>query len=53
MFSWCIEAFYIDFRYLADLFNIYNVYLEQIDKIHPNEIELNKANTSNTERSIV
>ena len=38
------------FRYLDDLLNIYNPYFEgMVNQIYPPELELNKANTSDTE----
>ena len=37
-------------RYLDDLLNIENLYFEQmVGQIYPNELQLNKANSSDTE----
>ena len=45
-----IEAFNSTSRYLDDLLNINNPYFKQIvDQIYPTEIQLNKANSSDTE----
>ena len=45
-----IEAFYSTFRYLDDLLNIDNPYLEQmVGQIYPTDLQLNKANSSDTE----
>ena len=45
-----IEAFKPTSRYLDDLLNIDNPYFEgMINRIHPPEMQLNKANTSDTE----
>ena len=45
-----IEAFNSTSRYLDDLLNIDNPYFEGIVKqIYPTELQLNTANTSNTE----
>ena len=45
-----IEAFNSTSRYLDDLLNIDNIYFDQIvDLIYPTELQLNKANSSNTE----
>ena len=45
-----IEAFNSTFRYLDDLLNIDNPYFEQmVGKIYPTELQLNKANSSDTE----
>ena len=45
-----IEAFNSTSRYLDDLFDIDNPYLEQtVGQIYPNELQLNKANSSDTE----
>ena len=45
-----IEAFNSTSRYLDDLLNIDNPYFKQmIGQIYPNEIQLNKANSSDTE----
>ena len=45
-----IEAFKSTSRYLDDLLNIDNPYFEgMVNRIYPPELQLNKANTSNTE----
>ena len=45
-----IEAFNSTSRYLDDLLNIDNPYFEQlVGQIYPNELQLNKANSSDTE----
>ena len=45
-----IEAFKSTFRYLDDLLNIDNPYFEgMVNRIYPPELQLNKANTSDTE----
>ena len=45
-----IEAFNSTSRYLDALLNIDNIYSEQmINRIHPAELQLNKANSSDTE----
>ena len=45
-----IEAFKSTSRYLDDLLNIDNPYFEgMVDRIYPPELQLNKANTSDTE----
>ena len=45
-----IEVFNSTSRYLADLFNIDKPYFEQmVGQIYPTELQLNKANTSDTE----
>ena len=45
-----IEAFNSTSRYLDDLLNIDNPYLEQmVGQIYPTELQLNKANSSDTE----
>ena len=44
-----IEAFKSTSRYLDDLLNIYNPYFEgMVNRIYPPELQLNKANTSDT-----
>ena len=46
------EAFNCTSRYLDDLFNIDNTYFEQmVGQIYPTELQLNKANSSDTEAS--
>ena len=45
-----IEAFNSTSRYLDDLLNIDNPYFEQlVGQIYPTELQLNKANSSDTE----
>ena len=47
-----IEAFKSTSRYLNDLLNIDNPYFEQmVGHIYPTELQLNKANSSDTEAS--
>ena len=45
-----IEAFNSTSRYLDDLLNIDNIYFDQmVDRIYPTELQLNRANSSDTE----
>ena len=45
-----IEAFDSTSRYLDDLLNIDNIYFEHmVDRIYPAELQLNNANSSDTE----
>ena len=45
-----IEAFNSASRYLDDLLNIDNIYFDQmVDRIYPTELQLNRANSSDTE----
>ena len=45
-----IEAFNSTSRYLDDLLNINNIYFDQtVDPIYPTELQLNRANSSDTE----
>ena len=45
-----IETFNSTFRYLDNLLNIHYPYFEgMVNPIHPPELQLNKANTSDTE----
>ena len=45
-----IEAFDSTSRYLNDLFKIDNPYFEgMVNQIYPHELQLNKANTTDTE----
>ena len=45
-----IQAFNSTSRYLDDLLNTDNIYLDQmVDRIYPTELKLNKANSSDTE----
>ena len=43
-----IEAFNSTSRYFDDLSNIDNIYFDQMDRIYPIELQLNKANSSDT-----
>ena len=45
-----IDAFYTTSKYLEDIFNMDNVYFDtMISQIYPSELQLNEANTSDTE----
>ena len=45
-----IDAFSSTSRYLDDLLNIDNIHFEQmVHRIYPTELQLNKANASDTE----
>ena len=45
-----IEVFNSTLRNLADLLNINNIYFDQmVDRIYPTELQLNRANSSDTE----
>ena len=45
-----IEVFNSTSRYLDDLLNINKIYFDQmVDRIYPTELQLNKANSSDTE----
>ena len=45
-----IEDFNSASRYLDDLLNIDNIYFDQmVDRIYPTELQLNRANSSDTE----
>ena len=47
-----IEDFNSTSRYLDDLLNINNIYFDQmVDRIYPTELQLNRANSSDTEAS--
>ena len=49
-----IDAFNITSRYLYDIFNSNNVYLDNmVSQIYPSELQLNKANTSDTEAAFL
>ena len=49
-----IEPFSSIFRYLDDLFNIVNDFLDiMVNRIYPSELQLNKANVSDTEASFL
>ena len=45
-----MDAFKTTFRYLDDILNINNVYFDNmVSQIYHSELQLNKANTSDTE----
>ena len=45
-----IEAFKSTLRYIDNLLNIDNIYFNQmVDRIYPKELQLNRANSSDTE----
>ena len=47
-----IEAFNSTSRYLDNLLNIDNIYFDQmVDRIYPTELQLNRANSSDSESS--
>ena len=47
-----IDSFNATSRYLDDILNINNVYFDNmVSQIYPSELQLNKANTSDTEAS--
>ena len=49
-----IEAFNSTFRYLDDLLNIDNNFFDSmVKRIYPSELQLNKANVSDTEASFL
>ena len=49
-----IDAFNTTSRYLDDIFNINNVYFDNmVRQIYPSEFKLNKANTSDTEAAFL
>ena len=44
-----IDTFNTTYRYLDDILNINNVYFDNmVSRIYPSELQLNKANTSDT-----
>ena len=48
--AYVIDAFNTTSRYLDDILNINHVYFDNmVRKIYPSELQLNKANTSDTE----
>ena len=48
------DAFNTTSRYLDDILNINNVYFDNIvSQIYPSELQLNKANTSDTEAAFL
>ena len=49
-----IDAFNATSRYLDKILNIYNVYFDNmVSQIYPSELQLNKANTSDTEAAFL
>ena len=49
-----IDAFNTASRYLDDILNIYNVYFDSmVSQIYPSELQLNTANTSDTEAALL
>ena len=45
-----IDAFNTTSRYLDDILNINNVYFDtMVSQMYPSELQINKANTSDTE----
>ena len=49
-----IDAFNITSRYLDNNFNIHNVYFDNmVSQIYPSELQLKKANTSDTETAFL
>ena len=49
-----IEAFNSTSRYLDDLLNIDNIYFDQmVDRIYPTELQLKRANSSDTEAPLL
>ena len=49
-----IDAFNTTYRYLDDILNINNVYFDNmVSQIYPSELQLNKANTSDTKAAFL
>ena len=49
-----IDAFNTTSRYLDNILNIYNVYFDNmVSQIYPSKLQLNKANTSDTEAAFL
>ena len=49
-----IDTFNTTSRYLDDILNINNVYFDNtLSQIYPSELQLNKANTSDTEAAFL
>ena len=49
-----IDALHTTSRYLDDILNINNVYFDNmVSQIYPSELQLNKANTSDTEAAFL
>ena len=54
MYSGIIDAFNTTSRYLDDIINKNNVYFDnKVSQIYPSELQLNKANTSDTESAFL
>ena len=52
--AYVIDAFNTTSRYLDDILNINNVYFDNmVSQIYPSELQLNKANTSDTEAAFL
>ena len=48
------DAFNTTSRYLDDILNIYNVHIDNmVSQIYPSELQLNKANASDTETAFL
>ena len=51
---WLVDAFSSACRYLDDLLNIDNIHFERmVHRIYPAELQLNKANASDTEAAFL
>ena len=49
-----MDTFNTTSRYLDDILNINNIYFDtMVSQIYPSELQLNKANTSNTKAAFV
>ena len=49
-----IDAFNSTYRYLDDLLNVHNIHFEHmVHRIYPAELQLNKANASDTEAAFL
>ena len=48
-----IDAFNTTSTYLGDILNINNVYFYMVSQIYPSALQLNKANTSDTEAAFL
>ena len=52
--AYVIDSFNNTSRYLPDISNINNVYFDNmVSQIYPSELQLNKANTSDTEAAFL
>ena len=52
--AYFIDSFNNTSRYLPDILNINNVYFDNmVSQIYPSELQLNKANTSDTEAAFL